>query len=294
MKNWRNYSPYTFIDYSIVSLIFWKYAILRKFLSTFVTVYLFSGNKRKLKKTKKIKGAFSGPALIAAGGPSLGINDAVFDFFKSRNAIIGVNLFPLTDKGRKFPPDFLVICDAPFFRKNTSEFEDFTDIVNGNLTLKRTNFVIQPAEFDPFFSESTSIYINTNTLLSFSNSIDVTEINGLYPLTVYFAIASAIYLGFSPIYTVGFDANQFLTLKLEANDSHMKNSHYLGASKEETHRDYKHREKISDFLSFMSSSISFMKIFKRHDVFTLGDGSYVDTIPNVSEEEFLATINKID
>ena len=126
----------------------------------------------------------------------------------------------------------------------------------------------------------------------FSSSIDVTKINGLYPLTVYYAIASAIYLGFSPIYTVGFDVNQFLTLELGENGSHIRNSHYAAASTEETHSEYKHREKISDFLSFMSSSISFMKIFKRHNVFTLGDGSYVDTIPNVSEKEFLATINK--
>jgi hypothetical protein len=248
---------------------------------------LFKGVKKNLKTIKKCHKTKSGPALVAGTGPSLGeIPTDVLEYFAKQRALFGVNDYALSEKGMSYPPVYQVICDEYFWHPETNpSAAKLKEITQKNLKSSSTLCIIQPYFKEELIEHSENLFINTNSLPSFTKSINISKTTGLPPMTTHFAIATAIYLGYSPIYTVGFDLNQFLSLKIINEKLVTQKTITNGQNINTENTFWKTRETVSDFLSFTAHCISSMKLFENSVVVTLGENSMVDSLKKISFDD---------
>ena len=280
MKQAKIYTQHTYTGYSFIELLRWKFSRLKSFTAVYLRYILFRGVKKNLKTIKKYHKTKSGPALVAGNGPSLGeIPADILEHFAKQRALFGVNDYAVSEKGLIYPPAYQVICDEYFWHpEKNPRAAELREITQKNLELSNTLCIIQPYFKEELIKNSATLFINTNSLPSFTKSINISKTTGLPSMTTHFAIATAIYLGYSPIYTVGFDLNQFLSLKIidrklvtqkiitEGQDINIENTFW------------KTRETVPDFLSFTANCISSMKLFENSVVVTLGENSMVDSL----------------
>jgi len=223
-----------------------------------------------------LKGKYSGPAFIGATGPSLNeVPEFVLEYFSTKNAIFGVNHYVLTSKGQKYPPTFQIIIDQAHFNQ-TAKYpieSKFQDILKSN----SPKFIIQIAGSQDFLDNIPRIDILGHVLPSFIRTIDPTKVCGFVPNSTLFAISTALYLGFSPVYVGGFDYDQFRHAFVDLENGGVFLEEYHAYSTGREREKWPGRENASDLLNSTAFLIYSTRLFRNSDVRLLGDKGIIDT-----------------
>ena len=285
LKLTKEYTQHVYTGYSFIELLIWKIASIRRFISQERQTFSIS-NLHKLYATWKMKGTFSGPALIAATGPSLSeVPMEVLKYFRENNSLIAVNLYLLTPSGVKVAPNFQVITDRkPWVNFEYKNFNDFRDAAKKLIDSNEISFLVQPYNLPDLFSGQKSIYIHKNPLPGIVKYKGILGPNGLPNYTTFFALATALHLGFSPIYITGLDLNHFLYLKPNSSST-LKLGNHHAYEEDERAQTWNNRHSVEEVLSSSAFQLHFLKKFSEKDIFVLGDGGMVDTLRRISIDE---------
>jgi hypothetical protein len=282
LNSTKIYTQHSYTGYSFFELLIWKIATIRRFVSQ--ERHTFSFRKlHKLFETWKLKNSFSGPALIAATGPSLlKIPIEILEHFRANNSLIAVNLYLLSSSGKKVPPNFQIIADkGPWEDFHSKNFNDFRTTAGSLVESDKISYVIQPYNLPDLFSGQKSIYIHKNPLTSIIGYKGILGPSGLPNYTTFFAISTALHLGFSPIYVTGLDLNFFLKLGTDST-SVLKLGNHHAYEEDERAQTWDNRNSVEEVLSASAFPMHYLKKFRKKEIFILGDGSMVDTIKKVS------------
>jgi hypothetical protein len=287
IKLTKEYTQHVYTGYSFVELLIWKIATLRRFLSQERQTFSIS-NLHKLYATWKIKGTFSGPALIAATGPSFSeIPIEVLQYFRTINSLIAVNLYLLTPAGMTVAPNFQVITDRrPWTDFESKNFNDFRSAAKKLIDSSEISFLIQPYNHPDLFANQKSIYIHKNPLPGIVKYKGVLGPSGLPNYTTFFAIAAALHLGFSPIYITGLDLNHFLYLNSNSNSTLNLGNHHA-YEEDERQKTWSNRNSVEDVLSSSIFQMHYLKNFSNREIFILGEGSMVDVLKKITITELM-------
>jgi len=271
---------YEYIDSSFRLLLKWKYFTLRKFLAV-ERSHRKLRPKNGLRKTKSLRNQMSGPAVIIGNGPSS--NELLkidLQQFKMRHTLFCMNFFYSSELAKSLTPDYLFICDSPFWRKDCSEYRD---LVNEKQRLG--NFmIVQPDNFEDFGSKTLTLKIRKNPLTSFSRNISITSsFAGMPNYTAFYMIATALYLGYSPIYIIGHDFNHYKFMHLDSNGVKLLPHHFYT----ENPAPWAGRNTVSRILNANLQQINALKLFADKEVFTVGTEPPHDILPFVPLDKFV-------
>lgn len=270
---------YEYLGNSFGLLVKWKYFTLRTFLA-FEKSQRSSRPKHGLKKIKSLKNQMSGPAVIIGNAPSA--SDLLkIDLLglKLRHTIFCMNWFYKTDLSKHLAPDFLFLCDRPFWSQDYSKYRELIK------EMQQLNdfLIVQPDNFENFGDESGTLKIRKNPLTSFSKSISVTSsFSGMPNYTVFFMIATAIHLGYAPIYIIGHDFNHYKFMNLDSSGVKLLPHH----SYAENPTRWSGRESVSRILNANLQQINALKLFTDKRVFVLGTNPPHDILPFLSLKDF--------
>ena len=271
---------YEYTEASFRLLLKWKYFTLRKFLAVEKS-HRKLRSRNGLNKTKSLRNQMSGPAVIIGNGPSsnelLKIN---LQRFQARYSLFCMNFFYKSELAKSLKPDYLFICDSPFWAK---DFSDYRDLVNEKQGLD--NFmIVQPDDFDDFGSKTHTLKIRKNPLTSFSKNISVTSrFAGMPNYTAFYMIATALHLGYSPIYIIGHDFNHYKFLHLDSAGVTLLPHHIYA----ENPAPWAGRSSVSRILNANLQQINALKLFADKKVYTLGTQPPHDTLPFVPLNNFI-------
>jgi hypothetical protein len=276
----KYFTQHEYVGYSFRSLLVWKIATFRRFFNHerkyFRLRYIL-----RLLNTWKMKNSKSGPALIAATGKSLlMIPDEILEEFTNRESLFGVNLYILSEKGKKFPPTYQIIADREgWIKVDKGNFHEFQTNGQELINLKKIKYVIQPNYFENCFENQNTIYIHKNPLSEISRSIGICAPSGLPNLTTFFAIATAIHLGYSPVYVAGLDLDHFRYLSFDGTSTLLNHHAY---QENEDDLKWANRETTVKVLNSSLYPMQALVKFKKHKVVILGENSLIDVLPKIS------------
>lgn len=276
-----------YTDYSILKTLIWKFGVVRRLFGD-----MKSGRRHLLKNLEAInqnhKIKSQKPALICATGPSL--NEIDIDFlndFQLFGDIFSVNYFPLTEIGSKCKIDYQIVLDVNLVKKEPSNL--WMDKFYQWLTNDFDGKVIAQIGSNVNFSGET-IYLKGLTATSFSKSINpMRGVVGFPPYTTLFAISTAIWLGYKPIYVCGLDASQHSYIKITENGAVLKSHHADTSYPYPVLGKWDGRPDATSVLSSNALVIEKMKLFKKYSVQILGSESHIDTLPRILPHEILST-----
>jgi hypothetical protein len=275
---------YEYLGNSYRNLTKWKYYVLRNFLAQEKFNKNFK-NKKKIEIIKKLKDSFHGPALIVANGPSLTrISEGVIQDFSDKKSMFTVNNFFDIKFNQRIIPNYHFICDNDYWN-NSDPIK-----VNYREKLKRLQFendlvIIQP-DYQEEFTGKNTLFIRKNPLTGFGKSINITKVNGLPNLTSFFAISTAIYLGYSPIYVVGLDLNYYKFVEYRNDIGWVLRSHHANDFKLESYAPWRYRETLLIVLNSNMMQIHYLSLFKNYDVIIANDAILSKEIQHISIENF--------
>ena len=287
LKEFFNYysSNHAYTEYSFIKTLIWKTGVLRRFFGD-----LRSGkreihiNLEKLNKRHKLKSPK--PALILATGPSLNELDYKFlNDFKKFGDIFSINYFPFTDIGLKTKIDYQVMLDVGHFTDNPLEEveKNFRHWVQNEFNGKIVTQIGRDIK-----CKNETIFIRGLTAASFTKSINPMGIAvGFQPYTTLYAISTAIWLGYKPIYVAGLDASQHSYIHIQEGKAKLS-KHHADNVYADSDMSWPGRPNSTSILSSNAYVIEKMKLFRKHSVEIIGNGSHIDTLPRVSLEQILA------
>jgi hypothetical protein len=249
--------------------------------------------KQRLSETRNREIRESGPALIISMGESvLSLDTKILELARNQRALFGINAFPLTKMGSRFPPNYLILNDEPFwFPRNEAESRVKDELLlwlakNPNCT------VAQPAQKSRFSKFNSTIFYHGNPLTSFTRNIDITKPLGTPNSTIFFATSIALYLGFSPVIVVGHDFTFAKNVKFLQTEFQIKRVNPLNS----TTAYYPlrtFRENMSNLYASTALHIHFWKLFISRDVLILSDLTVIDSIPKTDAKEVSRFFSKI-
>lgn len=280
----RNYSsPHIYAEYSIKKILIWKIGVIRRVVGDIRSNYRYLHvNLKKRNKSHKLKTAK--PALICATGPSLNnLNINFFKDFKKFGDIFSINYFPFTKIGKQLEIDYQVLLDVDFFKELPIDNVDkkFRKWLKNEF---RGKIITQIGVKNNYDNELISI--RGLTAPSFTNSINPMKLLvGFPPYSTFYAISTAIWLGYSPIYIVGLDANQHKFIYIEEDGVKLSDNH-----SDNFYPNLKYwsgRREVTSVLSSNAYVIEKLKLFKNFPVFIVGRDSHVDTLPRISPNKVI-------
>ena len=288
MKNVKEFFNYysgnhAYTEYSFLKTFIWKIGVLRRlFGDARGNKKNFYVNLKKLNQKHKLKSPK--PALILATGPSLNeINLEFIDSFKKFGDTFSINYFPLTDIGLKSKIDFHTLLDVNHFNDTPNDLESklrywLHNEFQGKLITQIGRNITYKNEV---------IHIRGLTAASFSKSINpMGWVVGFPPYTTLYAISTAIWLGYKPIYVTGLDASQHAFINIQGNETILSN-HQGGNLRKDANKVWGGRPDSTSILSSNAYVIEKMKLFKNHSVQIIGNNSHIDTLPRVSIQQIL-------
>lgn len=255
---------YEYTEYSLRKLLKWKYYTLRVFLSA-ERSHRKNRGSGKLKKIRKLKGKMSGPAIILGNGPS-SLDLLNFDNHKLQNryTFFCVNFFLNSELANAIAPDYLVLCDDPLWSKDFLEYRNRVS----KAQIEKNLVIIQPDHQEDYGTETHTIYIRKNPLNGFTKRIAIEKrISGLPNYTVFYAVATALFLGYSPIYLTGMDFNHYKFANLTPEGLILQPHH----SYSENSRAWSGRDTLSRLLSCNLHQMSSLNLFRNYDVSMVGN-----------------------
>jgi hypothetical protein len=277
-------SNHAYTEYSFSKTLIWKIGVLRRFFGD-----LRGGRKvlhvnlEKLNRRHKI--TLPKPAIILATGPSLNeINHEFLNDFKKFGDIFSINYFPFTDIGLKSKIDYQVLLDGGFFTENPLDEveEKFRDWLQNEFNGKLITQIGRNLKY-----KNESIFIRGLTAASFTKAINPMGIAvGFQPYSTLYAISTAIWLGYEPIYVSGLDASQHTYIYMREEKATLSNNH-AGSFYPDSDKSWVGRPDSTSILSANAYVIEKMKLFRKYSVELIGNGSHIDTLPRVSLEQIL-------
>lgn len=287
LKDFFNYysSNHAYTEYSFVKTLIWRIGVLRRLFGD-----IRSGKKQIFINLEKLNSKHKlmspKPALILATGPSLNeINNEFLSDFKKFGDIFSVNYFPFTNIGLKSKIDYQVVLDVGHFTEHPCDEveEKFRHWLKNEFSGK---LITQIGRNN--ICKNEAIYVRGLTAASFTKSINPMGIVvGFQPYTTFYAISTAIWLGYEPIYVSGLDASQHAYIYMREGKATLSNNHadnfYTDANKS-----WVGRPDSKSILSSNAYAIEKMKLFRKHSVEIIGKGSHVDTLPRISMEQILS------
>lgn len=276
---------YEYSGASIWKAMRWKYYILRRFLA-FERFQRKTRCKGSLSKIKSLKGLYSGPAVIVGNGPSsLGLESLDLDSLRATHTIFCMNYYLMTDLSVQLPPHYLFLCDGNFWDDTSSRYRKLVKKYQKDFDL----VLVQPDYLPNILSERSTLKIRKNPLTSFTRRISVSDIFCGFPnYTVFYMVATALHLGYSPVYMVGHDFNHYKFIEWHEGSFKLLPHH----SYSEAIRSWPSRETISKILNANLQQLNALELFKSHPVYCLGEKPSHDVIPFVSFREVFETPKK--
>ena len=293
IKEYFNYysGNHAYTEYSFLKTFIWKLGVLRRLFGDLRIGKMNSFvNLEKLNRKHKINE--SKPALILATGPSLNeISEKFLNDFKNFGDVFSINYFPFTNLGLKSKIDYQVMLDVSHFTIDPADEVE-----------KKFRYWIQN-DFDGKLitqigrnvsCKNEIIFIRGLTAASFTKSINpMGMIVGFQPYTTLYAISTAIWLGYKPIYVSGLDASQHSFIYMREGKATLRNYHadnfYPDADKR-----WVGRPDTTSILASNAYVIEKMKLFRNYPVEIIGNSSHIDTLPRVSPEQILTRLFKTE
>ncbi len=273
---------HSYTAHSPVKALLWQIHSLRRLLGELKRLPPLP-HRGVLKNSRMLKNSRSGPAIVAATGPSLNsIPEELLLYFKNNDALFGVNHYLLTDKGQSVAPTYQVLIDDYHFTKKGSldpvelEFRQ---------QLKKVNikYIVQRYSTMRLNDHSDQIFIFGHVLPGISRSINPLRVVGFVPNSSLFAISIALYLGFSPIYVTGLDYDYHKYIAFDGDTLVLKRHHSYESGMHS--KPWLGRENIPDLLDSIAFAVDSMKLLaKSRDVFVIGSEGSVDAFPRLSLE----------
>jgi hypothetical protein len=165
--------------------------------------------KTQLSGTKNLKNSKIGKtALVLGGGPSLGKLN--IDRVKSDNPDIWVvNSFALSNAAKTLSPNYYVLSDVFYFNRNylLEPVMKILDVQNSTLVLPHWLTKDFP-KHDTLNLKH--IFFDDRELSAWSRNTSPLKARGYLSLTLYKALAFAIFMGYEKIYILGADNTEFL------------------------------------------------------------------------------------
>ena len=280
---------YEYLGQSYFNLTKWKYFTLRSFIAQ--EKYRKSvGNKNEIKRIKKLKNLFHGPALVIANGPSVNrISENIIQKFSATKSLFTINNFFNHKLSENIVSNYHFICDNGYWDKYDLAKVDYRNRIK-KLQLKNDLVIVQP-DYQQEFTEINTLFIRKNPLTGFTKSIDVTKNCGLPNNTSFFAIATAIYLGYSPIYVAGLDLNFYNFIDFDNKSGWGLKSHHsydLGLERIEM---WQYRDSVTRILNSNLMQIYYLKLFKNHDVRIINDRKVTECLETINVDNFNQILN---
>jgi hypothetical protein len=282
-KNRVNIGMYTYVGYSLKNVFLWKVAAIRRFLGELYKQRSFR-NIHLLRKTRLLKNSRSGPALVCATGRSLNFcPEELIDFFYRQKSLFGISHYLLSNVGKRYPPNYQVLIDESHFNlnyaKDKAEFEFQKSLKMSNID----NIILRHVSHNPI-EGATSIPIWGHTMPGFTKKIDPTRTVGFMPNSSLLGIATALYLGYSPIFVVGLDYNYHAFMNLEDNSAKLDGHHAYDSDVKNIA--LKGRERVPDLLGSIAWTIDRMNLLNsKKNVFTVGSFGSVDAFERISIDQ---------
>ena len=253
--------------------------------------FLNKVEKEAIAKTKNLKNSKSGQtALILGNGPSLRtiipekVNEDSPDIF-------AVNDFYKNTRLTQLKVTFYVISDPIYFSATVSnkpneklnEILKFVSTTNSKLVL--------PQWASKFMQNSNQIiYFDDRDLSSWSSSTSPVRPRGYISLTLYKALALAIYLGYGEIYVLGMDNTEYLNFTSDSDNSILNSSNHSYATGNEKSIDFS--ELFSDGLpgAFAMYAQTFGDLRKfKGNIFNLDQHSLTTQFPKTICHKWIDT-----
>ena len=282
MKSTKIYEENTYTGFSISKLIYWKYSRIRTYL------HKEKNSDRKetlmrLKKTRELKDTKSGPALIILRGKNSALLDKdVIEYFFKKQSIFSVNDIPTFTNCPEIKPNYIVLNDEPFWHSKESRFVKLREDLLHKMGEEFK--VIQPAQRFNLVNSEHTIHYHGNPLTTIIRNSDIDRTMGIPNITSFHAIASAIYLGYSPIILSGLELTFPKYLAADETGFWLDQSHYSNYPQERIKLDT-FRRSVSDLFGSLAFQIQSLKIFDE-PIYIFGYESFVDTLPRIGKRDF--------
>jgi hypothetical protein len=261
---------------SFIELVSWKFTITRVALGELKRYILnFSINKfstlRKLKQTK------SGTAVICSLGPSLYEDKESMRHLllkaSDNKSLFVINHYLLTEFS-DIIPTYQFLSDDHFFNG-----EDH----NNNYLSKVENFpevtIFTRMANNYRFKNKSVVYFSGVNYPTVTKRINPQFIGGFADATILYALATALYMGYSKIIICGFDNNRFMQIKSVSPGSiYFKNMHVYSDGNLEK---WGTRDTMLKVLSSHLVILKSLLLFKQHNILIVGNSSLVDIFPKI-------------
>lgn len=284
-------SEHEYTQFSVLKTCDWKYSRFRKFLSEWKRQ-----NKELLRQnlqlTQMAHSTFHGPAVIMSMGESLNsVDKRVFMKARRNGALFAINATPLTLIGSEFQPNFVVLNDEPFWTPRTQYENDLREGILAHLHQNTKCTVIQPAHLENFSKFNKTIHFHGNPLTSFTKNINITKAMGIPNSTIFFAVASALYLGFSPIIIAGHDFDFAKKTSFVDGNYYTKRINPI-SGQESLQPLIELRENLTNLYASTALHIHYWNLFQHATVITLSQNGVIDTVDIVSNHDALQLLSQ--
>ena len=254
----------------------------------------FQMKKKFLRKNIEYKDKYKGKrCFIIGNGPSLKKHDLTLlkDEF-----VLTVNSMTITKEFDLITPDFHVMVDSTRFNVNNEIMhKNILDLANK----KDSPICVFPLRFKDYIEKYNIdkkvniIYVYANSKVRQINRINLTGRVPPYQNVLNIALYSAIYLGFSKIYLIGYDMTGFISVYDENNNISYGGHFYEDDNKrEKKYMEKLHRERTNEFLlSAYASVFKLLRLTKEYalkhgvEIYNAGKGGALDVFPKIKYED---------
>jgi len=280
---------YEYSGHSYIELTKSKYYTFRGFIAREKYGKKFKSEK-KIERIKKLKNQFWGPALVIANGPSLSkISKNTIQQFSNSKSLFTVNNYLNYTSEPEIISNYHFICDNAYWDSNDPEKVEYRNKIR-ELQTRNDLVVVQP-DYQEDFTGFNTIYIRKNPLTGFLKNIDVTRMNGLPNFTSFYAIATAIYLGYSPVYVAGLDLNYYSFIDYDPDQGWVLKSHHVYDIDSRKKEQWRYRDTLLRILNSNLIQIHYLSLFKKHNVRLVNDLKIHESLEIISTNKFNAIRN---
>jgi len=279
LKIFKNFSDSYNTSFS--ELLSWKLTIARTFIGE-LRKYLINFSFNKYNSLSRLKNSRTGVAVICALGPSLYEDkEALRELLikASRKKVLFVINHYLATEFADIKPNFQVLSDDNFFYDS--------------LSLKYVRLVESFPEIDVITRVSNRYIFSNNNVIYFSGLNFPTVLktkNPMFPvgysdISIIHTIAIANFMGFSQIVVCGFDNNRFMQINsVKPGEILFKGMH---AYDKDIVENWGTRDTMIKVLASHLSILKSLKMFKKLEIYIVGQSSLVDIFPKIQIREAL-------
>jgi hypothetical protein len=220
--------------------------------------------------------------ILLRGKDCENLDKDIIEYFFDLESLFAVNDIPAFANCPQIAPNYIVLNDEPFWVSREERFESLRKkllILEGE-GLK----VVQPAQRVNLIDNQNTVYFHGNPLTSIIGNIDIHRTMGIPNITSFHAIATAKYLGHSPIFLYGLDLSFAKYLIADETGFWLSQERYSqepqARIKLETFR-----RSVSDLFGSLAFQIESLRMFKE-TIVILGHQSLVDSVPKMSISSF--------